>query len=102
MIRRPPRSTLFPYTTLFRSQHEERDRRQARRHQPAEQRPVRGELPHRGGVEVVQRRVGRRRVRPRGGGPGGGRERTTLESPHPQKSFSAFFFLKKKKLITIY
>src|SRR6476660_10028781 len=26
MIRRPPRSTLFPYTTLFRSQHD-RDRR---------------------------------------------------------------------------
>src|SRR5256885_8698880 len=24
MIRRPPRSTLFPYTTLFRSRHEER------------------------------------------------------------------------------
>src|SRR5256886_16737959 len=24
MIRRPPRSTLFPYTTLFRSVHEER------------------------------------------------------------------------------
>src|SRR2546426_7894737 len=24
MIRRPPRSTLFPYTTLFRSQHERR------------------------------------------------------------------------------
>src|SRR2546429_9580778 len=24
MIRRPPRSTLFPYTTLFRSEHEER------------------------------------------------------------------------------
>src|SRR2546430_8768837 len=23
MIRRPPRSTLFPYTTLFRSQHRE-------------------------------------------------------------------------------
>src|SRR5260221_3219064 len=28
MIRRPPRSTLFPYTTLFRS---ERDRRSSRR-----------------------------------------------------------------------
>src|SRR3712207_9189710 len=30
MIRRPPRSTLFPYTTLFRSepgQHEQQDRR---------------------------------------------------------------------------
>src|SRR2546430_17449305 len=24
MIRRPPRSTLFPYTTLFRSQHQRR------------------------------------------------------------------------------
>src|SRR2546427_497886 len=27
MIRRPPRSTLFPYTTLFRSELVERDRR---------------------------------------------------------------------------
>src|SRR3712207_7096915 len=25
MIRRPPRSTLFPYTTLFRSRREQRD-----------------------------------------------------------------------------
>src|SRR5256885_11013725 len=25
MIRRPPRSTLFPYTTLFRSRRDERD-----------------------------------------------------------------------------
>src|SRR3712207_7564919 len=25
MIRRPPRSTLFPYTTLFRSAHDRRD-----------------------------------------------------------------------------
>src|SRR5437764_4021777 len=30
MIRRPPRSTLFPYTTLFRSHHVERDQRAAR------------------------------------------------------------------------
>src|SRR3712207_8998874 len=30
MIRRPPRSTLFPYTTLFRSPHRGGDRR--RRH----------------------------------------------------------------------
>src|SRR2546426_7382733 len=27
MIRRPPRSTLFPYTTLFRSQRDERSAR---------------------------------------------------------------------------
>src|SRR2546427_9624814 len=32
MIRRPPRSTLFPYTTLFRSHHQPRDRE---RRQPA-------------------------------------------------------------------
>src|SRR2546422_5788087 len=29
MIRRPPRSTLFPYTTLFRSSQRQRDRRPA-------------------------------------------------------------------------
>src|SRR5256885_17137435 len=37
MIRRPPRSTLFPYTTLFRSH--------ARPHQPAEQRETAGRGP---------------------------------------------------------
>src|SRR3712207_8540879 len=31
MIRRPPRSTLFPYTTLFRSQAPRRQRQDARR-----------------------------------------------------------------------
>src|SRR5689334_23565407 len=30
MIRRPPRSTLFPYTTLFRSDGEDDQRRQTR------------------------------------------------------------------------
>src|SRR5689334_24404126 len=32
MIRRPPRSTLFPYTTLFRSQHDLPARRGADAH----------------------------------------------------------------------
>src|SRR5256885_11165957 len=49
MIRRPPRSTLFPYTTLFRSQHPRhlhprRDRpgggELLRRSRAAEQRPA--------------------------------------------------------------
>src|SRR5437899_6298048 len=31
MIRRPPRSTLFPYTTLFRSRHRDRERAPAQR-----------------------------------------------------------------------
>src|SRR5258707_11625468 len=33
MIRRPPRSTLFPYTTLFRSPHDHRPRGAACRRQ---------------------------------------------------------------------
>src|SRR2546429_5891494 len=33
MIRRPPRSTLFPYTTLFRSQHDARTEQRRQRGQ---------------------------------------------------------------------
>src|SRR2546429_3711112 len=40
MIRRPPRSTLFPYTTLFRS-HDLRLRRQDERDLLARRRPAR-------------------------------------------------------------
>src|SRR5256885_4261027 len=36
MIRRPPRSTLFPYTTLFRSVARRRARQPARPHLPDE------------------------------------------------------------------
>src|SRR2546428_2280787 len=52
MIRRPPRSTLFPYTTLFRSGHDlQRGRRPRRRvHDPlVERRGTRA--PERGGSE---------------------------------------------------
>src|SRR2546427_11844484 len=45
MIRRPPRSTLFPYTTLFRSQGDAEVRAQA----------VRGDLPGRGREQVARR-----------------------------------------------
>src|SRR2546430_8962895 len=41
MIRRPPRSTLFPYTTLFRSRsdlHQRQTRRTTRRGSPARSR----------------------------------------------------------------
>src|SRR2546427_4275703 len=43
MIRRPPRSTLFPYTTLFRSLVEQRDG------------PDREPEPHRGRVDLLDR-----------------------------------------------
>src|SRR5256885_6326991 len=42
MIRRPPRSTLFPYTTLFRSRHQRgghRGRRETRLAHPPRRRP---------------------------------------------------------------
>src|SRR5256885_9809349 len=52
MIRRPPRSTLFPYTTLFRSVHESHRARLALEH---------GELVR---VRVAQDRQGRFRRLP--------------------------------------
>src|SRR3712207_8155915 len=61
MIRRPPRSTLFPYTTLFRSRGEQRRERASDRLQR-----VRGRLEcderalHRRRQEVAVERVGRR------------------------------------------
>src|SRR5256885_16890048 len=43
MIRRPPRSTLFPYTTLFRSVHlRGRIRHRRDRRVPPQERPARG------------------------------------------------------------
>src|SRR2546430_7114218 len=39
MIRRPPRSTLFPYTTLFRSCEGRRRDRHSRQHGPRDERP---------------------------------------------------------------
>src|SRR5256886_10403016 len=60
MIRRPPRSTLFPYTTLFRS---------ARGALPREHAGAEAGDPRRR-AEVPARPRGRRRLRVRGGGSG--------------------------------
>src|SRR3712207_8830086 len=102
MIRRPPRSTLFPYTTLFRSR--------AERAHPSRPRLHGGEarLGRRlGGRFERQRRERRRsgdelaRRRPAalrgGGGPRRGeRKSTRLNSSHANSSY-AVFCLKKKK-----
>src|SRR2546427_4399153 len=71
MIRRPPRSTLFPYTTLFRSHHAPGDERHG--HHP----------------EVAQRPGDQRLEQDR--------KSTRLNSSHSQISY-AVFCLKKKKL----
>src|SRR5688572_33074461 len=83
MIRRPPRSTLFPYTTLFRSHREQG------RELPAERR-----------ADGRGRDPGGQRGPAAGDGPlaGGQRDRksTRLNSSHSQISY-AVFCLKKKK-----
>src|SRR2546430_3530824 len=82
MIRRPPRSTLFPYTTLFRSRHRlcGKDRRGGRR----------GEQPAGAGGNAPTA------IRP------GDRKSTRLNSSHSQISYAVFCLKKKKKTINTY
>src|SRR3712207_8003348 len=72
MIRRPPRSTLFPYTTLFRSK--EPGLRPAPAQQGEEQQRTGGEYRHRRGPGRQRTRVGKE-----GGRPAGGSEEHTSE-----------------------
>src|SRR3712207_7649876 len=99
MIRRPPRSTLFPYTTLFRSRERGRHVRLARR----------GARLGDGGGAVSRRR----RRRPRGlieertrvtarttrrlTAWGTDRKSTRLNSSHANISYAVFCLKKKKK-----
>src|SRR5436189_3922820 len=85
MIRRPPRSTLFPYTTLFRSttleRHVERVR-QERRALSVPERPV-DLLADLRPEEITQR--------------GEDRKSTRLNSSHRCISYAVFCLKKKKK-----
>src|SRR3712207_6975551 len=99
MIRRPPRSTLFPYTTLFRSD----------LCSPDQAGGGRGE----GGVVAARDEVGDEVDRDRDGGKGaeeegagqppeaGDRKSTRLNSSHANISY-AVFCLKKKKQTAIH
>src|SRR2546422_8511246 len=75
MIRRPPRSTLFPYTTLFRSGH--------------------GSRMEEGASVEARRPLGGQRATPQRG-PRQDRKSTRLNSSHGYISY-AVFCLKKKK-----
>src|SRR2546430_2956512 len=98
MIRRPPRSTLFPYTTLFRSKvcrSWEKTRREIRRmggdnrSAPQESRA--------GNVAATLRREANLQRQ------AGDRKSTRLNSSHSQISYAVFCLKKKKKntLLTI-
>src|SRR5688572_32451926 len=95
MLRRPPRSTLFPYTTLFRSR-DPATRRWSRRqgdwallaaqHSPASWEDA-ARLPHREG-SIDEEGVSDRS------------EGTRLNSSHSQISYAVFCLKKKKKNTT--
>src|SRR5260221_8989329 len=74
MIRRPPRSTLFPYTTLFRSVRHRH--RWSPRHRSGDQRTAGGQ--RRGGAHLD-------------------RKSTRLNSSHTVISYAVFCLKKKKK-----
>src|SRR3712207_7469859 len=92
MIRRPPRSTLFPYTTLFRSQpfpghvHEYGDdQARLQRHEQEDQRPPQVSLQ----MEVIHEvREGVHDL---------DRKSTRLNSSHANISYAVFCLKKKKK-----
>src|SRR3712207_7459314 len=97
MIRRPPRSTLFPYTTLFRSLQSPpcrggADGRRGRRP------PARAARGAHHGVRADDRRGG-------GGGAcavpaGADRKSTRLNSSHANISYAVFCLKKKNALVT--
>src|SRR5437660_6177653 len=86
MARRPPRSTLFPYTTLFRSaRHDERSAAREALVRVASE--VRAEWL----LELFPYEVRRAR--------GGDRKSTRLNSSHVAISYAVFCLKKKKTLI---
>src|SRR2546427_1355030 len=80
MIRRPPRSTLFPYTTLFRSRNET-----AAPGLPA-LRTLQGQSGTRTGVVRISRSEDRKSTR--------------LNSSHSQISYAVFCLKKKKRWLS--
>src|SRR2546430_6965780 len=83
MIRRPPRSTLFPYTTLFRST------------KRGSHEPMPADYSH-ACARVLTSSQGRRGP-DRSVGGAGDRKSTRLNSSHSQISYAVFCLKKKKK-----
>src|SRR5689334_23564087 len=84
MIRRPPRSTLFPYTTLFRSPREPALRRVRADRAPRSLGAGEGRAHARGGRAPAHLGAGDRKS-------------TRLNSSHSSISYAVFCLKKKKK-----
>src|SRR5690348_18162057 len=95
MIRRPPRSTLFPYTTLFRSINRLRDGGLRRPEQPV------GALV---AAAAALERLPGDRIDGRGADVASGidRKSTRLNSSHPSISYAVFCLKKKKQKLRMY
>src|SRR3712207_6974510 len=98
MIRRPPRSTLFPYTTLFRSDQTEHPHGVVSRGVPGRginppEQVTRGFVPRPPQVhrQALQRRQRRRQARP-------DRKSTRLNSSHANISYAVFCLKKKNEI----
>src|SRR5258708_19338411 len=100
MIRRPPRSTLFPYTTLFRSDRvaQEREPRGtvSCRPLPARKRPQRRNPNAFGSTPALTATLGSLASRQRAD-----RKSTRLNSSHQIISYAVFCLKKKKQTCTI-
>src|SRR2546421_1612791 len=101
MIRRPPRSTLFPYTTLFRSgralHHHEPDRRI-----PQGEPGDRAQSPESSGGRGHADEPGEHARAASRGRPAVDRKSTRLNSSHDQISYAVFCLKKKKKTTVTY
>src|SRR2546430_3640693 len=96
MIRRPPRSTLFPYTTLFRSRRFGGPSRRDIGHGALAERAVEGVLPAKEDFPYTIRIVSDILES------NGDRKSTRLNSSHSQISYAVFCLKKKKKSVIIY
>src|SRR5256886_4777605 len=100
MIRRPPRSTLFPYTTLFRSplRKEQRWLRKTKARWRPEGTPLR-KAKQRWHPKGMPLRKANKKATPRDVAPGFSPDRksTRLNSSHSQISYAVFCLKKKNK-----
>src|SRR2546428_8488435 len=93
MIRRPPRSTLFPYTTLFRSRHAQFSGTIGKGARGPEEIECQSEAHH---------RFQRWRSRSAHAAVDADRKSIRLNSSHDQISYAVFCLKKKKRIELVY
>src|SRR3712207_7442334 len=101
MNRRPPRSTLFPYTPLFRSPVLLVEERQPLREGVGDVRPGRLAAGDRGGGGIAERAGVAHLGEEEGFAAGADRKSTRLNSSHANISYAVLFLKKKKNILLL-